>query len=417
MKRSSTIWTIIAVAAVFCIASFGILAYTLSVLLSPFVLIEHPKIVKANTTPEPGNDSPGEISHFKGKTNVVKLNKDWAIYKNENITWDDPNQPSLSDVEFYFFHQPFADRDGNIWFPSDGNGIFVLREGALANWLPKSTNTISNAFRGTTIIGNDIYAILSGSDTGVMASFDSKNQTWEIPWSRNSQIIGKPSSYQIASSDTGNLYVGSTTYSNAYLNIYQDTHWTYEVMPCKGSFGRSIYLDRDNSLWVIDGSVLCQRKGNNWAKYTFKNLPIGEIYTLDFDSYGDLWAGTENGLLIKDLNEKWYFIPSKQLPFDNSLIVDIAFDKESRVWFLCQDKLAVYNGNDWQIFRADAIGVELKLYPWAQMDPMNFINGDLWIASDFSVLKFSGNSTLSPFIGKINLLEQNQPAKVMDFGQ
>lgn len=92
-----------------------------------------------------------------------------------------------------------------------------------------------------------------------------------------------------------------------------------------------------------------------WKLYTFDNsmLPYNLCRSAEVDSKGNVWIGTDRGI-VKINGEKWTVFDADNSGLEsnkmgNTVTWDLAVDKEDRIWAETMSKIKVYDGKDWVV--------------------------------------------------------------------
>ena len=174
------------------------------------------------------------------------------------------------------------DRDGNLWFATLGNGL-IKRDG--------------NSFVRFT------------SKDGLLCD----------------------STYSLALDYRGRIIVGTSH----GLSIYDGTK--FKNFSCGEGFKnfpiKSILEDKYHNLWVsYEGGGIGEFNGKEVIDYTEKNgLPSAFVFTGLEDRRGDLWFGTQNGLIR--INAERVKTLTKKEGLSDNVVYAINQDPQGRYWF------------------------------------------------------------------------------------
>ena len=123
-----------------------------------------------------------------------------------------------------------------------------------------------------------------------------------------------------------------------------DGSWTVYNMENSGIAGDAVSVirfDSDGDLWCGTPYGLCQFNGSTWKTH----LPGMDIRALDFDGFGNVWAGNMiprmNGLLKYD-GQNWVEFGAPHMIFD----IDT---NDSTVW-VCTGNLIEFDYHKWTVF-------------------------------------------------------------------
>jgi len=313
----------------------------------------------------------------------------------------------------------FYEGDGVIWFSSVDRGVnkVVLQEGYFKQRFP-TAKTIQKS-------DNDVRGIW----------VDRKNRLWLGQKSKNLYVIkdGKPLAiefvnydraklgavYCILEDSKNNIWLG-TKASGLYLaqplnqerTKYTVTHFNKDKLLSSGLNSNEIYSlleDKYGKIWIgtfdeglnvataIDGKVKFLNKSNGLKGYP--NEGFLKIRTLASDRAGNIWIGTTNGLLIKDVGSAnvpgsqfaiYAKIPGVGNSLGNNDIQFIFRDRKNRMWLSTSG-----GGLDKALVQDPFKMVSFKNYTTRQGLPNDYVlsstedhHGYIWAATQNGLSKF-----------------------------
>ncbi len=179
-------------------------------------------------------DSSGAI--WLGTAGVIKLKDGTATRYNRNNGFTDNAITSI-----------IADKEGNVWFGSDGQGIFRF----------------------------------SGSQFSIMD---------EQTGLQSEQVVG------LTSTPSGKVYIG--TYVDG-LFVYDNKELRQVPLNYKNPYISCLAVQDEYNIWMGTGGIgLCQLKGNERIYHRRPELPSNTITALYIDKLKRLWVGTSHGAVI-----------------------------------------------------------------------------------------------------------------------
>lgn len=190
------------------------------------------------------------------------------------------------------------DSSGNIWV-----GTFY---GKLSYFDGTTWNKIDSIFSGTSILSvnitSDNKVVVATYSDGIIHN---KNGIWEIEDSSNSNLISNDI-YGFSLDKYDNEYI---IYDRIGLSIRKaDTLLFFDStnsgLPCNNI--KKIYHDND-TMWIVTywPSAVTKFDGTTWTTFDYINsgLNYGSINAITFDSKGNKWISTDNGLSVYNENE------------------------------------------------------------------------------------------------------------------
>lgn len=264
------------------------------------------------------------------------------------------------------FSNGYVDKDGTLWFSSNGGGIFHYNEKSFNNYTEK--NGLSS---------NQVYSITS----------DHKNNLW----------FGTQN--------------GLTKYNRKKFEHiplpYQDTTsgWISTVYPVLNpNAAHSLATDNKNNLWIgTAGGGAYKYDGKNFKSYLTEigrkqedSLYHNWIPFIRKDNEGNLWFAsmTHGGVGRFDGNIFTQFMPKDGLSDD--MVRTIYNDKSGKIWFGFNGNrksgLTVYDGNSFKTYSVED-GLCNKRIRAIYEDK----NGNLWLGTHLGNLCIFNGQNFSEF--------------------
>ncbi|MCA0447303.1 MAG: hypothetical protein LCH54_13850 [Bacteroidetes bacterium] len=121
----------------------------------------------------------------------------------------------------------------------------------------------------------------------------------------------------------------------------------------------SIRIGSDGIKWIGYNSGIACLNNESWSKYLIGNSGITNtlVTSMDIDSVGNKWIGTENKGLIRLKNESWLTFNKSNSPLPSDNINCIRIDKFDNKWIGTDNGLVKYDGFNWVVFKKDPVGL------------------------------------------------------------
>ena len=253
-----------------------------------------------------------EAYHYEDDHFVKKVKVD--SYRNDKSTL---NNILLSKFPELSINESMRDHNGNIWYATQNNGLFIIR---------KNSENIHN--ENVEHYEYDFYS----------------------KYSFTSNEIEK-----IYQDDFGNVWLGhkdgglSMAYRESeHIGVITPHPVTYPNLPYETV--RAITMDLDNNVWIgyyTQGLFNYDAAKKRFVKHDLSVQSGDEdwnrVRSLFTSSDGSIWAGTYAGLVRFRNGEKTYFSASDFEHFPNNRNYSIFEDHEKQLWVACWGGLAKFD--------------------------------------------------------------------------
>jgi len=301
----------------------------------------------------------GLSTNILNTTYIDKNNRLWIGGRFGNIDFIENQYKHFLNLKFTDIGSSFSinnmtamveDGDGNIWFGTDGGGIYF--------WDRKNNKYKvykNNYFDKESLTSNKVIALCIdsydnlwiGMWNGGIDKLDLEKNTFTHyqynPDDTNS--LASDNVFFIREDSQKNIWIGMW---NGGLNLYDPKHDHFTRFPhgvgdstvISGHIVSYIYEDRKNNLWIgseTNGLSLLNRKNYTFKKYQHNqndNISISSnnIYCIYEDTHNRLWIGTDGGLNLFEREQQTFrrFTTSDGLP--NNQIYGILEDGNGNLW-------------------------------------------------------------------------------------
>jgi ligand-binding sensor domain-containing protein/signal transduction histidine kinase len=216
----------------------------------------------------------------------------------------------------------FEDREGNLWFGTEGGGVNRFSGGRFFNY------TTSDGLAGNII--DAIYqdaegAIWIGTVNGLSRFKDDTFLNFTTRDGLASDVV-----LAICEDGNGDLWVGTENGLNRLTNGHFSTYTTRQGLA--NNLIRSIYRDHSGGLWVGTRDGLNKLENDRFITYSTKqNLANNSILSICEDGNGNLWIGTDGGGLSR-LRDGIFTTYSKDDGLSDNSVASIYEDREGNLW-------------------------------------------------------------------------------------
>ncbi len=263
------------------------------------------------------------------------------------------------------------DNNKNLWFGT-ANGL---------NFYNKKTKKIikyyNNPDDNFSLPSNSINSILCdrnnrlwiGTDKGIASCYLLDNENINIRfqlYNQQKSALINDNIFDITIDNSNNLWVATlkgiskTDLKPQKFRLYRQSQEANSVNLLDNIIA-SLYKDKENNIWVGNwgkGLNIYNRSANYVKHFSADSLNNyicdNYIHAIKEDSYGHVWIGTRNGVMIYDTDKQKFqyahlFFNSKNIPnFENNRVNSIIEDKNKNLWFGTQNGLIKINLIDYK---------------------------------------------------------------------
>lgn len=251
----------------------------------------------------------------------------------------------------------FVDSHSDIWLGVDGKGLYRLDK----NYTIKDHYKMDNLQSLASSIPRSIFEdskqnLWIGTYLNGVIRLNRKANKLDFALKKGDRPFGLLSSHvvDITEDADGRLWFAT---NGGGVNIYNPTTEQMEYLvrddfrkdtnQLLDNWCNQVYIDRDSLFWIATYRGLCayDRTDGQFAEYTVKNnkLPNDQVLSLYEDTPGNIWVGTQDGLVCipKNRTDIRKFHLSDGLP--NTVINNIAGDSTGNIWLTTNNGLSMYN--------------------------------------------------------------------------
>lgn len=272
--------------------------------------------------------------------------------------------------------------DGQAEMNCFRNGIWSKYPLANAGFLVNNTYCITK---------DSTNALWFGGEKGGITKFDGAN--WSNYNTENSNLIDDDG-YDMEFDRNGLLWI---THDRGHYSTFNGTSFTsYNTPNGITDDPYSFTIDKNNVKWFgCRGTGLLRYDDSTWINYTTSNsgLPHNLVQTVETDSAGNIWVGTNAGLAMFD-GSTWTVYTTSNSGLPNNIVLGIEILKNNIKWISTYTGLAKFDGVNWTVY---ASGLPSSRVYCSKQDT----SGVLWVGTYTGVGKQNGSGfvTLTNFSG------------------
>jgi len=240
----------------------------------------------------------------------------WITYFNQGTTCYEIGNGILKPLHHYLGNKTiswvFEDREGNLWFSSVTDGLYLLDSKAFLSF---TTNNGLKSNSITKLAGND-NILWAGTNNGYLHCFINGNLVKTIKLDNHDNII-----QSMVLDSQGNLWVGAVAKSYLLKNGIVQT-----IPPMEGL--RVISAGYHANIWAGRSNLNLFREG----KLARQTIPGFNCFldAICEDESGKVWMGCSNGLWCYDGRKFKYYGDVE--PKLKSRVTDIKYYGQNTIW-------------------------------------------------------------------------------------
>ena len=190
------------------------------------------------------------------------------------------------------------DNDGHMWISTYGNGVYLLdSRGHILRHLTKQAGelTTNYVFSIKQDPDGDLWVGGLDGDLLIMRKDGSRLHTYDIKWTQSMKVIDRN---RTAVGTTNGFYIVDKR-ETTYRQYASSGEWTGQNV---SSYIVSMLFVDNHTIWLGTeggGLNLYDLQDHTVKTYTTHDgLPSNDVYSLQYDTLGRLWASTGKGLAI-----------------------------------------------------------------------------------------------------------------------
>lgn len=241
-------------------------------------------------------------------------------------------------------HAAQIDTEGNLWFGTEGEGVYKIRKGSFVTFDEKD-NKIAKSFLEDA--QKNIWISTTNNGISILNNIDFLN-------SRNTQISRITEENGLVSNDIcasfedkeGDFWFA--TYNGGVSRIKGNEYQNFTIkngLSSNKTF--CIAEDANRHIWIGTdvGISIWQRTHFSYLTKE-KGLISNSVYAIFPDSKGQIWIGTPAGISLWGENGKIRDFTTKDSLADN-LVLSFKEDKKGNIWAATSKGLGLWDGKKW----------------------------------------------------------------------
>jgi len=299
----------------------------------------------------------------------------WLATDRGITTFDGTSISTITEVngnQLYYVFDMIKDISGRIWVGMENTGIYWFYE-----------NEVTHVTRSQGLVSNYIHRFFLDDNGNVwIGSYENGISIYRgegfkfyrnIPGLNTGEILG------FHKDRSGTIWIGTN------LGVSKSLNGQFEevTIPFYDAQTHEVWviseLPNGNMIFLLDNNILVEYDGRSFSNYSEK-IGLGKHFILDvhFDSKGDLWVATDDGLLYYNGTSIRKFMPSDGLA--GSVVNHIYEDAEGNLWIATQLGVSKYS---------DGVFTNIRLEDGLGHYNVNYIaqdkRGDFWFGTSAGV--------------------------------
>jgi len=263
------------------------------------------------------------------------------------------------------FSNGFVDKDGTLWFCSNGGGVYQYKGKAFINFTEKNGLSSNRVYSITSDQNNNLWF---GTQNGLTKYDREKFENIALPYQDTTKgwigkvypVLNPNAAHALATDNNANLWIGTGgggAYmydGNNFISYLTEIGWKYE-----GSFQNWIpFIRKDDkgNMWFasMSNGGVNQFNGKKFTQYLLNDgLSDNQVRTIYCDKSGKIWIGfngnRNSGLTVYD--GKSFNTYALEDGLCNQRIRAIFEDKKGRLWLGADlANLCIFDGQKFSEF-------------------------------------------------------------------
>ncbi len=307
-----------------------------------------------------------KFSFYPNIVNAIAIDTSgnlWLAYEfNGGVKYDGTNATkfnSLNSVLSDNLLTVAVDSNNNVWFGSEGDGLFEYTNGKWINYTGQNAGAPLGYIKSIYITkeGKKYFGTIKGG----AAIFDGQNWTTYnthnsgLPDSTINAIYIDPEGNQYYGTDLGGLAKFDGKSWKVFNTSYSNSKLPYDWIQDISIMDNSKVLIATNGLAILDNS--------KWEVFNTSNsgLLSNLVFSITTDKDGNIWAATKRGLaeFFKQTSAWFHYTDANGLPWFETLCVSV--DKDNNVWVGTTKGAAKLDrkSNTWAVYQKSNSGLPL----------------------------------------------------------
>lgn len=251
----------------------------------------------------------------------------------------------------------YEDNDGDLWVGTDGGGLYVKKKGEASHVRVDSAIHIYETGYLDIVADKNGLLWIGTANTGLYSYNKKTKETINYRHEPgNPHSLANNMVYTIVFDENNDVWVGTNGGCVNKLDKKTGKFKRYIANASKldeyfsSDYITDMFVDSRENIWIAShwGLTWLDPRTDNFINYMHnpadeKSIDANKIFSIDEDSKGSLWFGTNNGLNKFLYNDSSFISYSKYSNHPNSAVHSVAVDELDNVWVSTNYGLSRFN--------------------------------------------------------------------------
>ncbi|NNK90647.1 MAG: hypothetical protein HKO89_08580 [Saprospiraceae bacterium] len=323
---------------------------------------------------------------------------------NKATTVTNSPEPNIISVPENGFSSGLLDNKGNIWFTSNGGGVFFFDGTAFTNYTKEDVLSSNQVF---SIIEDNKNNLWFGTQNGLTSYNGTRFELIPLPFQDTTSawldkvypVINPNAAHALAVDQDDNIWIGTAgggayRYDGKYFKSFLSNIGRKQEDSLYHNWIPFIREDKEGHLWfasMTHGGVH-RFDGEKFTQFLTKDgLSDNQVRTIYCDKSGNIWIGfngnRNSGLTVYD--GKTFKTYSEADGLCNKRIRAIYEDKSGNIWLGASlGKLCIFDGQNFSEFISNGLTYSDILFI------LNDSEDNVWFGGKNGIWKFDGRTAI-----------------------
>lgn len=292
-----------------------------------------------------------------------------------------------------------------VTFDQNGNTYFATSDGVSS--ITKDKKWVNYYVNSNKVWGETINTVTADAKGGIWhglssygAYYKDASGNWTTYSSSNSSLPSNDIKKIALDNNGGVWFATHLTYNETggVAHLDKDGKWTtYTTKNSKIPSNRvdDVYVAKDGSVWMATVNGLAKLKDNTWTNYKNNTIIEYDVRAITEDSEGNIYAATWGHGLLKINTAGTLSIHKKSdSPIPNNYIYDVDFDSNGNLWIVTNEGITLIKNEQSSGVTQPPTQTQTPTQPIQPKEITVYINGQ-YLALDAAPVIIDGSTLVS----------------------